>query len=42
MMMTANLVGFAIGVEGIKYMLEQLLGSLEGLHLIFTPLFVAS
>lgn len=30
LMMTANLVGFAIGLDGIKYMWEQLLGSAEG------------
>jgi protein-cysteine N-palmitoyltransferase HHAT len=31
MLMTANLVGFAIGVDGIKYLLSQLTGSLQGL-----------
>lgn len=31
LMMTANLVGFAIGVDGIRYMWEQLLGSWDGL-----------
>jgi len=30
MMMTANLVGFAIGVDGVKYMWDQILGSWEG------------
>ncbi|SPO24530.1 probable GUP1 - Multimembrane-spanning protein essential for proton symport of glycerol [Ustilago trichophora] len=30
MMMTGNLVGFAIGMDGMKYMVEQLLGSMEG------------
>ncbi|KDN47744.1 MBOAT-domain-containing protein [Tilletiaria anomala UBC 951] len=31
MMMTANLVGFVIGVDGIKYMWEQILGSTDGM-----------
>lgn len=31
LMMTANLVGFAIGIEGIQYLWEQLLGSWSGL-----------
>lgn len=31
MMMTANLVGFAIGVDGVKYLFSQLLGSASGL-----------
>ncbi|KZT40000.1 MBOAT-domain-containing protein [Sistotremastrum suecicum HHB10207 ss-3] len=31
-MMTANLIGFAIGVDGVKYLLEQLLGSWQGLR----------
>lgn len=30
MMLTANLVGFVIGVDGMKYMIEQILGSLAG------------
>lgn len=30
MMMTANLVGFAIGVEGVKYLWNQLTGSYNG------------
>lgn len=33
-MMTANLVGFVIGTDGIKYLLSQLLSGLEG-KLIF-------
>lgn len=32
MMMTGNLVGFAIGTDGMKYLLEQLLGSWEGVR----------
>ena len=32
MMMTANLVGFAIGTDGMRYMVEQLLGSWEGVE----------
>ena len=35
MMTTGNLVGFAIGTDGIKYMLEQLLGDWEGLKFMF-------
>ncbi|KAJ1026894.1 hypothetical protein NDA16_002188 [Ustilago loliicola] len=34
MMMTGNLVGFAIGTDGIKYMLEQLLGDWEGVKFV--------
>lgn len=34
MMMTGNLVGFAIGTDGIKYMLEQLLGDREGVKFL--------
>ncbi|SNX87280.1 probable GUP1 - Multimembrane-spanning protein essential for proton symport of glycerol [Melanopsichium pennsylvanicum] len=30
MMMTGNLVGFVVGTDGMKYMVEQLLGSTEG------------
>ncbi|PWN50587.1 glycerol uptake protein 1, partial [Violaceomyces palustris] len=30
MMMTANLVGFAIGIDGINYMISQLLGDWQG------------
>ncbi len=30
MMMTGNLVGFAIGTDGMKYLIEQLLGSWAG------------
>ena len=32
MMMTGNLVGFAIGTDGMKYLIEQLLGSWEGVR----------
>lgn len=32
LMMTANLVGFAIGVDGIKYFYEQLLGTWSGIQ----------
>ncbi|KAJ9479482.1 Membrane-bound O-acyltransferase GUP1 [Pseudozyma hubeiensis] len=32
MMMTGNLVGFAIGTDGMKYMIEQLLGSADGVR----------
>jgi hypothetical protein len=30
MMMTANLIGFAIGTEGMAYMWSQMVGSWEG------------
>ncbi len=30
MMMSANLVGFVIGVDGTKYMLETLFGTRDG------------
>ncbi|KAH9948606.1 MBOAT-domain-containing protein [Amylocystis lapponica] len=45
MMMSANLVGFVIGTEGISYMLHQLIGSWEGVRfLVFVCacLFVAA
>ncbi|EST05289.1 Membrane bound O-acyl transferase, MBOAT [Kalmanozyma brasiliensis GHG001] len=32
MMMTGNLVGFAIGTDGMRYMIEQLFGSAEGVR----------
>lgn len=32
MMMTGNLVGFAIGTDGMRYMVEQLLGSTQGVR----------
>ncbi|KAH9933568.1 MBOAT-domain-containing protein [Epithele typhae] len=32
MMMAANLVGFVIGTEGIKYMLEQITGDWDGIR----------
>ncbi|PIL32352.1 transporter [Ganoderma sinense ZZ0214-1] len=34
MMMTANLVGFVIGVDGMKYMIEQIFGSWEGIQFL--------
>ena len=43
MMMTANLVGFVIGIDGVKYFLHQLVGSPEGLRFlaaVFACLFV--
>jgi hypothetical protein len=36
MMMVANLVGFVVGVDGIKYMASQLVGSWAGTN--FDPL----
>lgn len=30
MMMTANLIGFAIGTEGMSYMWQQVIGSAQG------------
>ena len=32
MMMIANLVGFVVGTDGIKFFLTQLFGTLEGLR----------
>ncbi|KAI1792160.1 MBOAT-domain-containing protein [Ganoderma leucocontextum] len=34
MMMTANLVGFVIGTDGMKYMIEQLMGSWQGIQFL--------
>lgn len=34
MMMTANLVGFVIGIDGMKYMIEQIFGSSEGIQFL--------
>ena len=34
MMMTANLVGFVIGTDGMKYMIEQITGSWEGIRFL--------
>ncbi|KAJ6567497.1 MBOAT, membrane-bound O-acyltransferase family-domain-containing protein [Mycena sp. CBHHK59/15] len=34
MMMTANLVGFVIGVDGIQYFVRQLFGTTEGLRFL--------
>ncbi|KAI6099795.1 MBOAT, membrane-bound O-acyltransferase family-domain-containing protein [Pisolithus sp. B1] len=36
MMMTANLVGFVIGIEGVLYLSGQITGSLEGFRFIVT------
>ena len=38
MMLTANLVGFVTGVEGMKYMGEQVFGTFEGM-LAWTKIF---
>ena len=35
MMMTANLIGFAIGTEGMGYMWGQMIGSWEGSSIPF-------
>ncbi|KAI5122746.1 hypothetical protein M0805_009831 [Coniferiporia weirii] len=32
MMMTANLIGFVLGVDGMKYMIQELFGTTEGLR----------
>jgi membrane-bound O-acyltransferase GUP1_2 len=37
-MMSANLVGFAIGIDGMKYMIQQLFGSWQGMIDCLTPL----
>jgi len=45
MMMIANLVGFVIGVDGMKYLLSELMGTWKGLQfllIICTVLFMAS
>ncbi|KAH9930065.1 MBOAT-domain-containing protein [Fomitopsis serialis] len=34
MMMAANLVGFVIGTDGVSYMLQQLLGTTEGVQFL--------
>ncbi|KAJ7266595.1 MBOAT, membrane-bound O-acyltransferase family-domain-containing protein [Mycena rebaudengoi] len=34
LMMTANLVGFVLGVDGIKFFVQQLFGSAEGLRFL--------
>lgn len=39
LMMTANLIGFAIGADGMKYMWEQLLGSWDGVRFMLTACF---
>ncbi|KAF8333870.1 MBOAT, membrane-bound O-acyltransferase family-domain-containing protein [Amanita rubescens] len=36
MMMTANLVGFVVGVDGIRFFLSELMGSIQGIqYLVF-------
>jgi len=30
MMMTANLVGFVVGVDGIRFFLSELMGTIQG------------
>ncbi|KAI8991875.1 MBOAT, membrane-bound O-acyltransferase family-domain-containing protein [Mycotypha africana] len=35
LMMTANLVGFCLGLDGIKYMWLEIIGSLDGLIFLF-------
>jgi len=45
MMLSANLVGFVIGTEGISYMLTQLMGSWDGIRFLIVTclcLFVAA
>jgi hypothetical protein len=37
LMMTANLVGFVIGMKGIQYMWEKILSSREGGHAVLSP-----
>ncbi|KAI0706413.1 MBOAT-domain-containing protein [Earliella scabrosa] len=34
MMMTANLVGFVIGTDGIQYMIDQIMGSWQGIQFL--------
>lgn len=34
MMMAANLVGFVIGTDGVRYFVEQLVGTKEGLQFL--------
>lgn len=36
MMMTANLVGFVVGYDGIKYLWQQILASNTGIHFMMT------
>lgn len=36
MMMTANLVGFVVGYDGIKYLWQQILASDTGIHFMMT------
>lgn len=40
LMMIANLVGFVIGIDGIRYLLDQLIGTAQGqLHSFLTNLY---
>lgn len=39
-MMSANLVGFSIGVDGVKFMWKEMLGSWAGLQVFVTILLV--
>ena len=42
MMLTANLVGFVTGVEGMKYMGEQVFGTFEGVSRLMPLNFTTS
>jgi hypothetical protein len=35
MMMVANLVGFVVGIDGVRYLFSQLVGTMEGKLLSF-------
>jgi protein-cysteine N-palmitoyltransferase HHAT len=35
MMMVANLVGFVVGIDGVRYLFSQLAGTMEGKLLSF-------
>lgn len=39
MMMTANLVGFSVGLDGVKEMLVQIFGTAEGLSYLLSASF---
>ncbi|THV05151.1 MBOAT-domain-containing protein [Dendrothele bispora CBS 962.96] len=39
LMMTANLVGFVIGVDGIKFFINQIFGTLEGFRFLIIVIF---
>lgn len=36
-MMSANLVGFVVGTDGISYMLQQVLGTFDGAYAANSP-----